>query len=230
MCGRFGSFAAPEELDRHFGVDEGAWPPPRYNIAPASLIALVRIDPVSERREVALMKWGLVPSWSTNPDSGARLINARSETAAQKPAFRAAFRRRRGLIPADGFYEWSKKGHKKQPHFFRLKEGRIMGLAGLWEIWENGDGEILESCSILTTPANQLVGEIHDRMPLIVAPENYSAWLAPSLENPEEAVPFLPFPAAAMESWPVSGYVNTVGSEGPRCVEPLTETQLSLLP
>src|SRR5439155_15824792 len=149
---------------------------PRYNVAPTQFIPLVR--PAADRpgREVATAKWGLVPSWAEDPGIGSRMINARSETVATKPAFRSAFKKRRCLVPATGFYEWEKVGAKKLPHLFTVSDGRPFALAGLWESWHR-DGEELESFTIVTTEANELLAKYHDRMPVIVHPNDYDLWL-----------------------------------------------------
>jgi putative SOS response-associated peptidase YedK len=165
-----------------------------------------------------MLRWGLVPSWADDPGIGARMINARSETAPEKPSFRSAFRRRRCLIPVDGFYEWKRENGSKQPYYFRIDGGRPFAFAGLWESW-NKDGEI-RSCTILTTTANDLVEEIHERMPVILPRDRYDAWLDPEAEGEELAALLVPYPGDDLEAYPVSRFVNSPGNDDPRCIEP----------
>jgi putative SOS response-associated peptidase YedK len=211
MCGRFTLFSSGESLIRTFGV---AGLPDhliaRYNIAPTQAVTVVRVNPERRERESALLRWGLVPFWATDPGIGNRLINARAETAAERPAFRAAFRHRRCLVPVDGFYEWRRRrGGSKQPFFVRMRDGNPFGLAGLWERWEGGDGGVLESCTVLTTDGNAVVAPIHDRMPVIIPPESYDLWLDPSVRKPDLLQPLLrPYPAAEMVAYPIDERVN----------------------
>ena len=229
MCGRFGVFAPSEALAKQFGLKEPPDLKPRYNISPGQNVPLIR-DPGEDRpRELVMVHWGLIPGWAKGPDVGSRLINARAETVFDKPAFRGAVRKRRAIIPADGFYEWARKHDHKQPYFIRAANGRTLALAGLWERWEGPD-EIVESCAILTTRANRTVRRIHDRMPVILAPESYDQWLEADSENLESLRElFAPFPDGEMVSHPVSPYVNNTDHEGPRCMEPAEQEQLSLL-
>ncbi len=153
------------------------------------------------------------------------MINARAETAAEKPAFRSAMRRRRCLVVADGFYEWRRAGRTKQPYFIRLHEDRPFGFAGLWEAWEGPGHAALETCTVLTTAANDLVRPLHDRMPVILAPEAYAAWLDPEVEDPRRLTPLLaPYPSETMEAYPVSPLVNNAAHQSPRCIEPAEES------
>jgi putative SOS response-associated peptidase YedK len=205
----------------------------RFNIAPTQPVPVVRMNPqpgaerapglipsASGRRQFAFLHWGLVPSWAQDPAIGNRMINARAETAAEKPSFRAAFRRRRCLIVADGFYEWQKSGKFRQPMFIHMRDDRPFALAGLWESWEGADHSSLESCTILTTEANDLVRPIHDRMPVIVAMENYGLWLDPAVQKPEPILPLLrPYPSEPMETYPVSMWVNSPARDDAKCVE-----------
>jgi putative SOS response-associated peptidase YedK len=171
-------------------------------------------------RECVLLRWGLIPGWAKDPAIGARLINARAETVAEKPAFRAAFRRRRCLVLADGFYEWQKSAKRKQPFFFHLRDDRPFAFAGLWESWEGGDNSHLETCTILTTEPNDLVATVHDRMPVILAPDAHDAWLDPAVEQPDRLTPLLrPYPAEAMDAYPVGPLVNSPTHDGPGCIE-----------
>jgi len=165
-------------------------------------------------RELTWMRWGFISPWSKDPNRGPLLINTRAETAAEKPAFRSAFKSRRCLIPADGFYEWKKAGNKKQPHYFRVAGGQLFAFAGLWEKWQ-----AIESCTILTTEANELSAQIHDRMPVILSSNDYSEWLDPLAKEPGKLL--TPFPASEMSAIPVNPIVNNARNEGPECVEPV---------
>lgn len=180
MCGRFALAADAQAIAKAFGLTSVPELSPRYNIAPSQPVAVVRASDRGER-ELAIVQWGLIPSWTKDLSKWKPLINARAETAAEKPSFRAAFRRRRCLIPASGFYEWQKVEGGKQPFFIhqRGEEGDrpVFAMAGLWEHWQGGDGSEPETCTILTTAANATMKPIHDRMPVILAPEDYDAWL-----------------------------------------------------
>ena len=171
-------------------------------------------------RRLELLRWGLIPAWADDPAIGSRMINARSETAAEKPSFRRAFKERRCLIAADGFYEWQKTNGGKQPYHLRMRDGRPFAFAGLWESWkEDGEGEI-RSCTILTTDANDLVGEVHHRMPVILPPEIYDLWLDPTVREAEQLLSLLiPYPPEDMEAYPVSRRVNNPSNNEPSCVE-----------
>lgn len=230
MCGRFGQFSPAETLAAEFNLVTPPKYGPRYNIAPNQPALVVRTARQTGGRELAWMQWGLVPSWAKDPNIGARMINARIETAAEKPAFRAAFQRRHSLVPADVFYEWDRKkgGKKNQPYAFKLISGRPMALAGLWEYWETVDGA-LETFTILTTSANRLIETIHDRMPVIVPPDVYDAWLSAEADLVLPARVAEPFPAEQMERIMIDTYVNDVRHEGPECLSPPVERQMSLL-
>ena len=223
MCGRFTLYASPEEVAALFGLDSAPELAPRYNIAPTQPVGIVRFAAEIARPEWALVLWGLIPSWSKDPGIGARMINARAETAADKPSFRAAFKRRRCLIPADGFYEWKREGRARQPFHFTLQDGGLFALAGLWEAWTSPDGSVIESCTILTTEANELVAAVHDRMPVILATEDYAEWLAAGQDaTPRELTSLQhlmrPFPAERMTARPVGKYVNSPHNEGETCI------------
>lgn len=215
MCGRFTLSVSAGDLARLFDLEPSRIPPlqPRYNIAPTQPVLVVRASRSSDR-EAVFMRWGLIPSWARDPAIGGRMINARSETAADKPAFRAAIRRRRCLIPADGFYEWRPEGRVKQPYFLHPADGRPLAIAGLWERWAAPDGGDIESCALLTTAANAAVAALHDRMPVIVDPCDVERWLDPTLTDPV-AVADLMRPAAPDRlTWhPVSVRVNRVGED-----------------
>ena len=184
MCGRFTLRSSPQAVAEAFGLAAALDLLPRFNIAPGQPVAVVRHEPRAEGRELALLRWGLIPAWADDPSIGYRLADARSETAATKPSFRRAFRSRRCLVVADGFYEWQPANGRKQPFFVGLQGDRPFGLAGLWERWEKG-GEPVESCTILTTDANELMQPTHERMPVIIPPEKYRLWLDPRCQDTE---------------------------------------------
>jgi putative SOS response-associated peptidase YedK len=222
MCGRFTLFEPDKILAREFGVSD--FPPgsPRYNIAPSQPVAAVRAAPAGTGRELALLRWGLIPSWSKDPAIGNRLINARAETAREKPSFRNAFRRHRCLIPANGFYEWQRRERGKQPYFVRMRDGRLFAFAGLWDRWENPGKDVIETCTILTTTANAILAPIHDRMPVILPAGEYDRWLDPSLKDPGSLAPLLvPFPPEEMLAFPVSPRVNAPSTDDEGCIAPL---------
>jgi len=177
MCGRYRLTAKDRAIAKHFELDEAEvlWKA-RYNIAPTQEVAVVRQDPKRPQRKFSVMRWGLIPYWAKDPSIGYKTINGMAETAAEKPAFREAMKRRRCLVPADGFYEWRQSGGKKQPYHIRPRDGKPLAFAGLWEHWHRGD-EVIDSCTVLTTQANATVLPMHDRMPLIVDPRDYDLWL-----------------------------------------------------
>jgi len=218
MCGRFTQAKPGEVVAELFGLAEVPSLAPRYNIAPTQDVAAVRAR-ADGGREIALLHWGLVPSWAKDRAIGARMINARAETAAEKPAFRAALRARRCLVVADGFYEWQRLGSRKQPFYIAFRDGRAFGFAGLWETWRGAGGEGLDSCAILTTTPNDVVAPVHDRMPVIVPPEAYGEWLAPDERDPARLLPLLaPHPAGEMHAFPVSLRVNNPANDDASCV------------
>ena len=228
MCGRFTNRFSWKEL--HERLDLVGTPlnlRPRYNVAPSQDVAVARAAP--DGRTLAMLRWGLIPSWAKDPAIGHKLINARSETAAEKPSFRSAFRHRRCLIPADGFYEWQRRDGTRQPWLFGLRDGAPLVFAGLWERWtvpegaaltgslaERSPGDTVETCTILTTAANETVAPVHGRMPVILPPHAWDAWLA------GEEVPLGPYPAGDMTAHPVSTHVNRPANDDPRCVEPIS--------
>lgn len=220
MCGRFTLKTTAEVLAEHFELPEVPVLVPRYNIAPSQTVAVVRGGAEPAGRELTGLRWGLIPSWAEDPGIGNRMINARAETVAEKPAFRSAFRRRRCLIVADGFYEWRRQDGRTQPFYFRLRDGGPFAIAGLWERWEKGD-EPIESCTLLTTGANDVVGPVHDRMPVVLDPAEYGRWLDPRVDRPEGLQPLLqPYPGERMVALPVGRHVNDPRHDDPRCIEP----------
>jgi putative SOS response-associated peptidase YedK len=221
MCGRFALLATGTEIAETFALSETPQLAPRYNIAPTQPVAAIRLHPHSGQREWTHLHWGLIPSWAKDPKMAARMINARSETAVEKPAFRAAFKRRRCLIPASGFYEWQKTGSSKQPMYIHPTDAPLFALAGLWETWQIPGGGELDSCTILTTTPNSFMQTIHDRMPVILEPADFDMWLEPGL-RPEDSLHLLrPFPPEKMAAYPVSTFVNSPRNDGPDCIAPL---------
>jgi putative SOS response-associated peptidase YedK len=217
MCGRYTLSTPAGRLAEEFQLDGSAEITPSYNVAPTQQVAAVLEDEGGRRLE--MLRWGLVPSWADDPDIGARMINARSETAPEKPSFRSAFRRRRCLIPADGFYEWKRENGGKQPYYFRMHDGRPFAFAGLWESWEKGDGT-LRTCTILTTRANAVLEDVHDRMPVILPHDAYNAWLDPDADREELGELMIPYGGDDLETYPVSRFVNSPRNNDERCVEP----------
>jgi putative SOS response-associated peptidase YedK len=221
MCGRFTLEKSIGELATLFQLPEAPDLTGRYNIAPTQPIAVIRAAESGEGRELAIVRWGLIPAWAKEPGALPLLINARAETAAVKPAFRAALRRRRCLVPADGFYEWQRQGNQKQPFHMRRRDGQPFALAGLWERWEGPDG-CIDSCALLTTTANDLMSPIHDRMPVILDPHQFDLWLDPALQDAELLQDLLrPYPSEVMMAYPVPSLVNNARNENPQCVLPL---------
>lgn len=223
MCGRFSLGVDAKTLAAQFDLFETpAWTP-RYNIAPTQEILVVVQDPTTARRQARRHRWGLVPSWAKDPAIGSQLINAQAETAATKPAFRAAFRKRRCLILADGFFEWKKENRHKQPYCIRLLDGRPFAFAGLWEHWEGPEGKAIASCTILTATPNDLLRPLHHRMAVILPSSEYGRWLDPRIQDPGGLQPLLrPYPADEMTAYPVSTVVNSPANDGPGCLEPLS--------
>lgn len=221
MCGRFTLLTPGEEVAAQFALPEVPQLAPRFNIAPTQPVAAVRVGDAGIK-ELTHFHWGLIPAWSKDPGMGARMINARSETVAEKPAFRAAFKYRRCLIPATGFYEWQKVNGKKQPMYIVAQDGGVWGIAGIWERWTSADGSEIESCSLLTTEPNELLRPIHNRMPVILSPQAYDTWLDPHVQRAEILHPLLrPYPAELMTAYPVSTFVNTPFNDIPDCIRPM---------
>jgi putative SOS response-associated peptidase YedK len=217
MCGRFTLSANKQRLQKTFPMFDLMEIPPRYNIAPTQQVLAVRQED-AERPKGTTMRWGLIPSWAKEKKIAASLINARSDSVADKPSFRNAFKRRRCLILADGFYEWRKGSTPKQPFHIRRKDGEPFAFAGLWERW-TGEEPAIESCTIITTDANDAVRTLHDRMPVILEPRDYGRWLDPTNSDPGVLQEMLrQYPAEQMATVPVSLYVNNARNEGVECL------------
>jgi putative SOS response-associated peptidase YedK len=220
MCGRFTLQIPAELLAELFGLVEPPEIPARYNIAPTQQVAAVRRHEGGNRLD--FLRWGLIPSWAKDPSIGSKMINARSETLDEKPSFRAAFKHRRCLVLASGFYEWEVLGGKKVPRYLRLKDGSPMAFAGLWESWRAPDGENLETCTILTTAANSLIEPLHQRMPVILHPGDYDRWLDRTLSDPAQLKDLLQtYPSEAMEGWTVSTQANSPKRDDPELIAPV---------
>jgi putative SOS response-associated peptidase YedK len=213
MCGRFTQRADSKRIAREFEVAEVPAVEARYNIAPTQDVLAVHES--LDGREATFYQWGLVPSWAKDASVGARLINARSETVQEKPSFREAFRKRRCIIPADGFYEWQRTGGRKQPFFFRIRDERPFGFAGLWERWEGEGGRVINSCAILTTEANEVLRPVHDRMPVILHPDDYELWLGGDARELDLVKEMLRrYPAGEMTCYPVGTLINSPRNQG----------------
>lgn len=222
MCGRYNIIPNAEAWIEAFGILQGQEVieglAPRYNVAPSQAVPSVRVDTETGQRTACLLHWGLIPHWAKEKKIGYRMINARAETVADKPAFRTAFKRRRCLIPANGFYEW-RKTDGKQPYNIRMTDGRPFAFAGLWEHWE-GEGETIESCTIIVTTANELLAPLHDRMPVILPSEDYGSWIDPAVADKEALLPLLkPYPPEGLEAYPVSRAVNSPKNDRPELIE-----------
>ena len=224
MCGRFALKAPPAQLITRFGLAECADYPVRYNIPPGTDIPVIRNSPEG-KRVLHLLRWGLVPHWAKDSAIGAKLNNARADSLTVKPSFREAFKSRRGLIPADGFYEWKTEGKVKQPHYISLKSGEPLAMAGLWESWRHPDGTILRTCCIITTTPNSLMEPIHDRMPVIIGPEQWHAWLTGSPEEVRDML--VPYTPEEMQAWPVNRRVSRALEEDAGLIDPMDGNALT---
>lgn len=220
MCGRFTLAAPADRVAALFGAATRSAIVPRYNIAPSQPVLTVGRKADGRTRGLALMRWGLVPRDTADPKGGRRPINARAETAARLPTFRGSFARRRCLVPADGFYEGQRAGLARVPHHFRRADGGVMALAGLWDAWASPGGEVVRTCCLLTTAANALLRHAHDRMPAILPPEAWDAWLSPTTSAAELRELLRPFPAEQMAAVIVGPAVNSTANDGPECVRP----------
>lgn len=223
MCGRFTLAATPDELQQAFPwltlpqADNAL--PPRYNIAPSQPIPVV---PNTGENKLDYFVWGLIPFWAKDPKIGNRLINARGETLAEKPSFKAAYKYRRCLVLADGFYEW--ENETRTPHYVRMKSGHPFAFAALWERWQSPDGSEILSSAIITTAPNEVIAPVHGRMPVILSPEDYDRWLTPGDVSSEKLDPLLkPYPSEEMEIYPVSTVVNNPRNDHAACIRPLDE-------
>ena len=220
MCGRFAQHADADTLACHFELVTVPALTPHYNVAPTQPVLAVRADG-SGRRELTDLRWGLVPSWSKGPDNRYSMINARAETVATKPAYRAAFARRRCLIPADAFYEWKATADGKVPHAIRREDGAPFAMAGLWEHWMGSDGSEIASCTIIVTDANILLAPIHDRMPVILDAADYGTWLDPGNEDKANLQTLLrPADTSGWTAYPVSRAVNSPRNDSPALLAP----------
>lgn len=219
MCGRYTLRASPRQMALVFKLDAIGDLRPRYNIAPTQIAPVVRAS-ADGTRELAELRWGLIPSWATDRSIASRMINARCESAATKPAFREAMRKRRCLIPADGFYEWQKQGGQKQPFFIHRSDDAPFAFAGLWESWLDEERRPLETFTILTTAANDQLRPLHERMPVILGEENYSQWLDPASTDPKSLEPLLADPPPNLVLQPISSHVNSVANDDPTCIAP----------
>jgi putative SOS response-associated peptidase YedK len=242
MCGRFRVARKKEILEAEFEADsvagedwasrDAAHDVPRYNVAPGQEVAVVRQDARQDAahpvRRLSQMRWGLIPSWTDNPSIGYKMINVRSETAATMRSFREPLRSRRCLIPADGFYEWKREGKQKLPFCFTLADESVFAFAGIWEPWKNPQGQVIESCAILTTTPNELIRDIHDRMPVILPRDAYDIWLDPDRTHLQELQPLLkPYSAESMRRYRVSQRVNHVIHDDPECAAEIDPAELS---
>jgi putative SOS response-associated peptidase YedK len=234
MCGRYRLSRRKQLLEQHFATDpwEDDWSP-RYNIAPTQPVPVIRQNLKEPARRLSFVRWGLIPSWSKDASGAARMINARSETASTLPDFGESLRQRRCLVPADGFYEWQRTGKAKQPFCFEVNDGRLFAFAGLWDRWQDPSGGMLETCSILTTTPNDVTAAVHDRMPVIVDPEEYDLWLDPGMKDTRVVSDILrPYDARQMRRFPVSTRVNHAANDDEECSRriELAQSQTPLFP
>ena len=221
MCGRYFIVMTPAMMRALLGYSEMPNFPSRYNVAPTQPIPLVRMW--ERQRQFVLMRWGLLPSWVKDPKAFTLLINARADTVNEKPAFRNAMKRRRCLIPADGFYEWKRNGATKRPHLIRMKDSQPFAFAGLWETWIGPNGEEVDTAAMITTEANAMMAPIHHRMPVILSPDKFDMWLdCASVSAVDASTLLVPAPDAAMEAFEISPAVNRVANDGPEIQQPYT--------
>jgi putative SOS response-associated peptidase YedK len=222
MCGRFTLTADVNKIRENFpGVDIPDAMQKKYNVAPTQPVAVI---PNDGKNKLDFYVWGLIPSWAKDPAIGNRMINARAETLIEKPSYRAAFRRRRCLVLADGFYEWRVEGDgkRKTPMYIRMEGGEPFAFAGLWETWQSPDSSVIPSCTIITTEPNNLMSSIHNRMPVILPRSVYSQWLAPGDQDPTQLLDLLqPYPDEHMTAYPISRLVNDPRNDVPDCILPL---------
>jgi putative SOS response-associated peptidase YedK len=224
MCGRTALTASPEDLREAFGLSETPRLAAHYNVPPSQPLAVVRVLRHDPTRKMELLRWGLIPAWAKDRKLGHKLALARVETAATTPAFRDALRRRRCLVVVDGFFEWKRTEKKSRPYFVRRDDWAPFALAGLWERWVSRDGEIVESCAILTQPARPPVDAVHDRMPLVLERETWDRWLDPAITDVTAIGPMLGPRAPALIAYPVDARVNDPRNDDPACLEAAPET------
>jgi putative SOS response-associated peptidase YedK len=232
MCGRYRLSRGKQVIEEHFDAVSGEedWSP-RYNIAPTQAIPVIRQNPTEPIRVFSMMRWGLIPHWAKDPSIATSTFNAKSETAASKPAFRDPLRFRRCLIPADGFYEWQRTGTAKQAYCFEMNDGKLFAFAGLWDGWKDSSGKWVKTCSILTTTPNAVTAAVHHRMPAILDPDGYGRWLDPGMQNLTAVSELLkPYDARLMRRYPVGTRINHVADDDEECSRPmaLAETQKPL--
>ncbi len=221
MCGRYTRISPPDIIEELFGVQIDFDLKPHYNVAPTQSVLAVRVSEDDEK-EVVSLRWGLIPPWAKDEKMGYKTFNARGETVAEKPSFRSAFKRKRCLIVANGFFEWKRNGKEKQPFLIRMRDEKPFAFAGLWEHWKNPKGETIQSCTIVTTEPNKLMEKIHNRMPMILSPRNYDLWLNTEEKNFEKAKGLIkPYPVKPTTSYPVSDVVNSSRNNTPDCIKPL---------
>ena len=220
MCGRFTLHSPEARIREAFNLEriEPLGLVPRYNIAPSQDIPIIR--DIESSREIVFARWGLIPSWSKEPKTKYSTINARIESVAEKPTYRTPFKRQRCLIPADGYYEWKQVAGNKIPHHMRMKKGDVFAFAGLWDHWED-ETESLDSCVIITTPSNEAMKPIHERMPAIIAPAHYDYWLDEKINDKQEIMQYLnSAPSSQLIAYPVSTWVNSPKNNDERCIQP----------
>ena len=223
MCGRYRLSRRKQIIEEYF--DAADWQDdwsPRFNIAPTQLVPVIRQHPKEPVRQISNMHWGLIPHWAKSADGAAGMINARSETASTKPAFRDPLKLRRCLIPADGFYEWARKGSSKQPFCFEVNNGELFAFAGLWDGWKDATGNWIKTCSVLTTVPNAVTATVHDRMPVILDRDSYDLWLDPGMQNVAAISELLkPCDPQFMRCYPVSTRINHVANDDEECSRPV---------
>lgn len=225
MCGRYTILPNAETWTKAFGLSDDianqvSILSPNYNVAPTQNVPILRDNHEAGKRELAFIRWGLLPSWAKDTKFSYRTINARAETVAEKPSFRAAFRKRRCLVPASSFFEWRKVESRKQPHLIQMQDDSPFAFAGLWESWHNPQDEsIVQSCTIIVTDANEFMKPIHDRMPVILNPDDYGRWLDPTADDGRSLL--RPCPSEWLASYPVSTYVNSPKNNDSRCIQPM---------
>jgi putative SOS response-associated peptidase YedK len=228
MCGRYRLSRRKKLIEEYFASVSGEedWGP-RFNIAPTQPVPVIRQNPKEPVRELSLVRWGLIPSWAKDSSVAAMMINARSETASTKPAFRDALKLRRCLIPADGYYEWSRMGKTKQPYCFEVNEGELFAFAGIWDHLRDTTGKVEETCSILTTTPNAVTSAVHDRMPVILDPDDYDLWLDSGMRDVGAASELLkPYDARLMRCYPISTRINHVANDDEECSAPVELAQI----